>query len=1065
MSAAMLTVVAAEQSTHCYLVKFQLDSGTVYLTDAGYHVPWGGNTYLATGDLLSVGTIKETLDITVASLNIVLSGAKLDTITTVLTEELVHRKAIVYICYLDSDYVPVVDPVPFNYFISGHYPAENPDTGKSKVTLTLSNYWEDFKRTNGRTTNHNSHKLRYPTDDGFQYADKADDKIVWSNLYQLIDSINRERDLGKKLQKIKDVQNFVPTNTIKRSTDEPIPVVYGTQRVNGIRVFKASSGAFSNYIDIVYVLAEGECDSLVDVIVNEKSYTDAAYTGLIDVYFHAGTSSQTVDTNLQTNQGSSIWSNDHRLLDTCFVYMRYLSSDKLQSEPQVEFILKGKKCLNKDTAVTEYTENPSWHNYDYLTNTRYGKGVPEADILTQSFIDGATFFDTLVTGSDAASPVVCSTGTHKNIAGGYILDTSIVILDNVKELIKGARSWLTWSQGQLKLIVDKDETSSFTFDDSVIKGPWNFPDTGKRGKHNRIELEYISPGANNEYKSDLFACEDTTARADEDAGQILEDRVSYPTINNHCRAARRAGFLLKKSRSNKKVGLRGKYSSLPVEVGDVVDITHVSPTWTNKKFRSDVIEISQKEIKHRLKEHNSTDYAIPAIADPSVPPTTTTPDIHDVIAPTGFSVASGDAQMLLAPDGTVVSRAKLTWTKSIDAFLSANEIQWKKSAESIYESIIVGELQTQFFLQNLDDGVLYDFQIRAISRANQKSVWVTQNNHTFLGKSTRPPDVTQFLVSAQPDGTREFTWAYDSPPVDHRGFIIKAALGSGLAYSALTTVAGAEELPQGIRSWERNILAAGSYTFGIKAVDTSGNESTNALLIDITLPDPRILEVISFADLFTDGWSGSKLDCFVAGDLGYLTASDQNDWTDPGTWNAFTSWSQDPILSIAYQHTTFDNGAVVAFTPLVSLTHNGDTTLIEERHSPDDSTWTSWTTVGPLITDRYIQIRFIITKASGTIEVSAGSIILSGTPISEIIEDLDTSTLTGDFDLGVGNIRLPITKTYTAIRHVFITLQNTGGGWSWELVDKDTTIGPNIKIYNATPALADANIDAQIIGV
>ena len=38
-------------------------------------------------------------------------------------------------------------------------------------------------------------------------------------------------------------------------------------------------------------------------------------------------------------------------------------------------------------------------------------------------------------------------------------------------------------------------------------------------------------------------------------------------------------------------------------------------------------------------------------------------------------------------------------------------------------------------------------------------------------------------------------------------------------------------------------------------------------------------------------------------------------------------------------------------------------------------------------------------------------------------------------------------------------------GWSWELIDKNTAIGPRIKIYNASNALADANIDATVRGL
>jgi len=92
-------------------------------------------------------------------------------------------------------------------------------------------------------------------------------------------------------------------------------------------------------------------------------------------------------------------------------------------------------------------------------------------------------------------------------------------------------------------------------------------------------------------------------------------------------------------------------------------------------------------------------------------------------------------------------------------------------------------------------------------------------------------------------------------------------------------------------------------------------------------------------------------------------------------------------------------------------------------------------------------------------------VLLDAKPVEEIINDLDTSTLTGAYRIGTGDIRLPITETYAIVRYVFVTLQNVGSGWTWELIDKDTTTGPRIKIYDSTGTLADATIDAQVQGL
>jgi len=92
-------------------------------------------------------------------------------------------------------------------------------------------------------------------------------------------------------------------------------------------------------------------------------------------------------------------------------------------------------------------------------------------------------------------------------------------------------------------------------------------------------------------------------------------------------------------------------------------------------------------------------------------------------------------------------------------------------------------------------------------------------------------------------------------------------------------------------------------------------------------------------------------------------------------------------------------------------------------------------------------------------------VILAADPVIETLEDIATSNLSTVYRLAAGNIRLPITDDFAVIKHVNVTLQSVGPGWSWELIDKNITIGPRIQIYNSTGGLSDALIDARIQGV
>ncbi len=58
-----------------------------------------------------------------------------------------------------------------------------------------------------------------------------------------------------------------------------IPVIYGTRKVGGTRVFIDSSGTDNKYLHQVLVLSEGEIDQVQQVYLNDIEITDAKYAG------------------------------------------------------------------------------------------------------------------------------------------------------------------------------------------------------------------------------------------------------------------------------------------------------------------------------------------------------------------------------------------------------------------------------------------------------------------------------------------------------------------------------------------------------------------------------------------------------------------------------------------------------------------------------------------------------------------------------------------------------------------------------------------------------------------
>jgi hypothetical protein len=348
-------------------------------------------------------------------------------------------------------------------------------------------------------------------------------------------------------------------------------------------------------------------------------------------------------------------------------------------------------------------------------------------------------------------------------------------------------------------------------------------------------------------------------------------------------------------------------------------------------------------------------------------------------------------------------------------------------------------------------------QVRVAAVGLAQGDWVIWEGDPY---AVPPADVNSFLVNVQPDGTREFTMAMAGGiPADFAGYEIRYKVGTGsYTWDDLAVI---QEGIVPTSPWESNQLDAGSYTFAVKAVDTSGNRSLNANFLIAELADQRLAGVIFSLLPRNYGWPGTKTSCYVETDTGDLAANDTTTWASLTTWDAWTQWTNSPASPISYEHTVIDLGATIAFVPNVSALGVG-TISLQEAHSDDNITYTSFAAVGSLITARYIKIKATITGSFP--RLTSLDIKLSGESLTEEVNDLDTSTLSGSYRIGVGDIRIPHVKSFATITQLQVSLQNVGAGWSFEVIDKTPTFGPRIKIYNASNTLADATIDAYIRG-
>ena len=235
----------------------------------------------------------------------------------------------------------------------------------------------------------------------------------------------------------------------KQSNIAARPVVYGQRKVGGTRVFMATSGDDNTYLYIILDLCEGEVHSIGDIYINDIISTDSKFSGLLSIAKYVGTDSQTADsTFVAANIG---WTNDHRLRGVAYLAVRLKwDQETFSGIPTIHAIVQGRKVYDtrtSATATTALSSNPALCLRDYLTNTRYGKG------LAASFIDD-TLFSAAANKCDALVTSYSGSGTQKIFECNAVVNTEKTLLANTKSLLSSMRGLMLYRQGLYGLIVE-----------------------------------------------------------------------------------------------------------------------------------------------------------------------------------------------------------------------------------------------------------------------------------------------------------------------------------------------------------------------------------------------------------------------------------------------------------------------------------------------------------------------------------------------------------------------------------------------------------------------------------
>lgn len=720
-----------------------------------------------------------------------------------------------------------------------------------------------------------------------------------------------------------------------------------------------------------------------------------------------------------------------------------------------------------------------------------------------AFPKSATVFGLATTLSNARSQTAldltdAGSGTHTlvrktqpryTVNGVLSLDARPV--DIVPDLVGAMFGALSYAQGKYTMFAGGfTGPASVTLTESDLRARIAVrPRPGKADLHNAVRGTFTDRDANWQPTEFPVATNAAYEAADAKPGapeRIFKD-IELANVTDTWRAQRLAKLTNERDRQGLIADFPAKLTALELAVMDTVDVTISQLGWAAKEFEVVAWRLAEDGgVDLTLKETAAAVYAWDPDADPVVvdlAPNTNLPSPFDAPPPPTDLVLDSAGELLLLGEGSVASRIRASWVAPDSVFVTQGggvEVQAKRTSSADWEPQggVPGD-QTAAFIAPVSDGESWDVRVRSVNHVGVRSVWATVLAHVVIGKTAAPPDVDAFNITRQPDGTRRFTFSMTAVPADVRaggGYRIRYESGASFDWAT------APALHVGLlvsSPFETNELAAGTWSFGVKAIDSSGNESATALTITATIGDPRLREVL-LSQIEEDlPWTGTLTDCFVTpsnhllaaagagGDIAGLPATISGLAATIGAMGA-------RVTPLRYETAVFDLGGDVSFTPVVSAEADGTATIEMRTHTSaegSDVSSEAWIAVATVSAERYIQIR--VSVAGGAPRLKSLVSLFDGETVVEDFEDVAVGSESAAWfeRVAAGHFRIASQDRLAAISAATLrAIQNVGAGYSWELISKSATVTGNsnpaaeFKVYDSGNTLADATVDVEIKG-
>jgi len=721
----------------------------------------------------------------------------------------------------------------------------------------------------------------------------------------LVYSSVQQRKLKKSLSATSTINTARTLNM--RSTAESWKLVVGEVRVGGNIVFAWQTGTNQQFTHLAIVHADHECDSVQKHYLNGEEVTingsgwvtsPAKWANVVRIRNHLGADTQTVDTVLQSEVGSSVWTDNHRGRGHCWTYLLLDTSSEAFASgmPTYTVLLRGAKCYDPRTGTTGWTQNLAlctrW--YLALARERGGVGATADELPDAAWNAFANLCDEDVS--------LAAGGTEKRYTANGMVDTASAPGEVLVEFSETGAVSIPYYNGQFVPRGGAYSAPVMDLTEDDFLGPIQLvTHDSARDCFNGCKGLYISP-VNNWQPSDFPPHKNDTYKS-EDGGERIWQDISLSLVTSPTTAQRLAKIKLERSRQDITFAAPCRLRTLDLVPGCNVTITRPRYGFVAKPFevtdmafrleadagamRFSISPVFRETASGVWDWNNGEETGGDLAPNSSLVQRRTVPDVS------GFALATASLS-----ERTALPRVKVTWSAPASVLVNPlgwTRLEYKKTSESTWVSWgrIPGE-KTVEYITDLQVGVSTDVRAKHVNSYGHESAnWVSATITPAGGEGTYTALLTNeaHAVSCAADGTP-----------------ISGEIGSGgRAFSDVLAFAGAHALTAvssapGVGQYSISVSThSGTATFTKVDNDTVRCDSltTDSAVGRVTIDLEGLLTLykdftVTKVTAGSDGNPGTDGDdaevVYVLSDAAAVNRSEAGTYT-PSTIN-FAAWSK-----------------------------------------------------------------------------------------------------------------------------------------------------------------------------